>query len=40
MLFYNKTDSDGTAFEARDLENDYGITTSTKRPGETNPHGK
>ncbi|KAH0539177.1 hypothetical protein KQX54_001631 [Cotesia glomerata] len=27
-----KNDSDGTAFEARDLENDYGIVTSTRRP--------
>ncbi|KAF7997957.1 hypothetical protein HCN44_009355 [Aphidius gifuensis] len=33
-----KNNSDGTAFEARDLENDYGITTSTKRPGEIKPH--
>lgn len=33
-------DSDGTAFEARDLENDYGVTTSTRRPGDAKPHGK
>ncbi|XP_063990519.1 uncharacterized protein LOC135169425 [Diachasmimorpha longicaudata] len=32
-----KNDSDGTAFEARDLENDYGITTSTVRP-DIQPH--
>lgn len=33
------TDSDGTAFEARDLENDYGIVTNTRRPITTSPRG-
>ncbi|XP_057329493.1 uncharacterized protein LOC130670214 isoform X2 [Microplitis mediator] len=32
-----KNDSDGTAFEARDLENDYGIVTSTRRPITASP---
>ncbi|XP_011312757.1 uncharacterized protein slow isoform X2 [Fopius arisanus] len=31
-----KNDSDGTALEARDLENDYGITTTTRTDGK--PH--